>query len=144
MTFSRTTCLLVWSCFQLSTGFAQTPIPSDTRVRTGKLENGFTYFIRENKEPNKRAVFYLAVKAGSILEEEKEQGLAHFTEHLAFKGTKHFPKQEVINFLEKAGVRFGADLNAYTSYDETVFQLPIPTDKPEVLEKGIQILRDWA
>src|SRR5690606_17529184 len=88
--------------------------------------------------------FYLAMKAGSILEEENERGLAHFLEHMAFNGTTHFPKNELISYLQSNGVRFGADLNAYTSFDETVYQLPIPTDDPEIIQNGLQILRDWA
>lgn len=120
------------------------PLPLDPAVKTGKLANGFTYYIRHNTEPKNRAVMYLVNKAGSILEDNDQQGLAHFMEHMSFNGTKHFPKNDLVDFLQKAGVRFGADLNAYTSYDETVYQLPIPTDKAEVLAGGIQIMRDWA
>lgn len=119
-------------------------LPFDTAVRVGQLPNGFTYYIRKNTEPANRAVFYLVNKVGSILEEEDQLGLAHFTEHIAFKGTKHYPKQDLINYLQKAGVRFGADLNAYTSFNETVYQLPIPSDNPELVNNGLQILRDWA
>ncbi|EOR96301.1 putative Zinc protease pqqL [Arcticibacter svalbardensis MN12-7] len=119
-------------------------LPLDPAVKTGTLENGFRYFIRKNIEPQKRATFYLAMKAGSILENEEELGLAHFLEHMAFNGTKNYPKNELINYLQTNGVRFGADLNAYTSFDETVYQLPIPTDNPEIVKNGIQILRDWS
>ncbi|RKR84775.1 zinc protease [Mucilaginibacter gracilis] len=122
----------------------QKPLPLDVAVRTGKLPNGFTYYIRHNEEPKNRVVFYLANKVGSILETDEQQGLAHFMEHMSFNGTTHFPKNELINYLQKSGVRFGADLNAYTSFDETVYQLPLPTDKPDVLQNGIQIMRDWA
>jgi len=126
-------------------GFAQqTPLPLDAAVRTGKLPNGFTYYIRHNTEPKNRAVFYLANKTGSILETDEQRGLAHFTEHMSFNGTTHFPKNQLIDYLQKAGVRFGADINAYTSFDETVYQLPLPTDDPEILRNGLQILRDWA
>lgn len=121
-----------------------TALPLDPMVRTGKLANGFTYYIRKNQEPANRVVMYLAVKAGSVLEEDNQQGLAHFMEHMSFNGTKHFPKNELVSYLQKSGVRFGADLNAYTSFEETVYQLPLPTDKPEILENGIQIMRDWA
>lgn len=108
------------------------PMPLDTAVRTGKLPNGFTYYIRRNAEPEKRAFFYLVNKVGSILEDEDQLGLAHFMEHMNFNGTTHFKKNDLIDYLQKAGVRFGADLNAYTSFDETVYQLPIPTDNPEI------------
>ncbi len=119
-------------------------LPSDRSVVTGKLDNGFSYYIRKNAMPAQRAVLYLVTKAGSILETESQLGLAHFTEHMAFKGTKNFPKNDLINYLQKAGVRFGADLNAYTSFDETVYQLPIPSDDSLLLVNGFQILRDWA
>ncbi|MEO8795526.1 MAG: pitrilysin family protein, partial [Daejeonella sp.] len=119
-------------------------LPLDSNVVTGKLANGFTYYIRRNTEPKERAQLYLANKVGSILEADDQQGLAHFTEHMSFNGTKNFPKNDLVNYLQKAGVRFGADLNAYTSFDETVYQLPIPTDDPEVFKNGLQIMRDWA
>ncbi|RFS21784.1 insulinase family protein [Chitinophaga silvatica] len=119
-------------------------IPLDTAVRTGQLPNGFTYYIRKNNEPAKRALFYLVNKVGSILEDDDQQGLAHFMEHMNFNGTTHFPKNDLIDYLQKIGVRFGADLNAYTSYDETVYQLPIPTDNPALISKGLDIMRDWA
>ena len=119
-------------------------IPLDPAVRTGKLPNGFTYYIRHNEEPKNRVVFYLANKVGSILETEDQRGLAHFIEHMSFNGTTHFPKNQLVDYLQKSGVRFGADLNAYTSFDETIYQLPLPTDKPKILKNGIQIMRDWA
>ncbi|MBV7530932.1 pitrilysin family protein [Chitinophaga sp. sic0106] len=119
-------------------------IPLDTAVRTGRLPNGFTYYIRKNAEPQQRALFYLVNKVGSILEDDDQQGLAHFMEHMNFNGTTHFPKNELVDYLQKVGVRFGADLNAYTSYDETVYQLPIPTNNPALVTKGIEIMRDWA
>ncbi|MEJ6982484.1 insulinase family protein [Pedobacter sp. P351] len=119
-------------------------LPLDTAIKTGKLKNGFTYYIRRNTEPKNRAQLYLAVKVGSILENDDQRGLAHFMEHMSFNGTKNFPKNELVNYLQKSGVRFGADLNAYTSFDETVYQLPIPTDDPELFKNGMQIMRDWA
>ncbi|MBN9383166.1 MAG: insulinase family protein [Chitinophagaceae bacterium] len=125
-----------------STG--QAPLPLDPAVRTGKLPNGFTYYIRYNNTPKDRVIMYLANKVGSILETDEQQGLAHFVEHMSFNGTKHFPKNELVDYLEKSGVRFGSDLNAYTSFDETVYKLPLPSDKPEIIEHGIQIMRDWA
>lgn len=119
-------------------------LPLDPAVKTGKLANGFTYYIQKNIEPKNRATLYLVVKAGSILEKENQRGLAHFMEHMSFNGTKHFPKNELVEYLQTSGVRFGADLNAYTGFDETVYQLPIPTDNPEILKNGLQIMRDWA
>ncbi|MGJ1410903.1 M16 family metallopeptidase [Sphingobacterium thalpophilum] len=119
-------------------------LPFDNEVVTGKLKNGFTYFIRKNAEPKGRVTMYLAMKAGSILENEKQLGLAHFLEHMNFNGLKHFPKNELVNYLQKAGVRFGSDLNAYTGFDQTVYQLPIPSDEPELLKNGLQVMRDWA
>src|ERR1700753_4036690 len=111
---------------------AQT-IPMDPAVRTGKLPNGFTYYIRNNQEPQKRVQLYLVNKVGSVLEDDDQQGLAHFMEHMNFNGTAHFPKNELIDYLQKNGVRFGADINAHTSFDETVFELPVPSDKPDVV-----------
>jgi zinc protease len=122
---------------------AQT-LPLDPAVRTGKLPNGFTYYIRHNDGPKNKVFFYLANKVGSVLESDDQRGLAHFLEHMSFNGTKHFPKNELVNYLQKAGVRFGADLNAYTSFDETVYQLPLPSDDPEILKNGIEIMHDWA
>jgi zinc protease len=119
-------------------------LPLDPQIRTGKLKNGFTYYIRHNVEPKNRVIFYLVNKVGSVLETDDQRGLAHFTEHMTFNGSKHFQKNTLMNYLQNAGVRFGADINAYTGYDETVYQLPIPTDKPGLLDQGIQIMRDWA
>jgi zinc protease len=119
-------------------------LPLDPAVRTGKLSNGLTYYIRRNTEPKNRVVLYLVNKVGSVLESENQRGLAHFMEHMSFNGTTHFPKNDLVDYLQKSGVRFGADINAYTSFDETVYQLPIPSDKPDVLKNGIQIVRDWA
>lgn len=113
-------------------------------LKIGKLPNGLTYYIRKNDVPKDRAELRLVVKAGSVLENDKQVGLAHFTEHMAFNGTKNFEKQELVNFLEKSGVNFGADLNASTGFDETIYQLQLPTDSPAVFKKGFQILEDWA
>jgi len=118
-------------------------LPLDPNVRTGKLPNGLTYFIRHNESPKNRAVLNLVVKAGSILEDDDQRGLAHFIEHMSFNGTRNFPRNAIIDYLQKNGVRFGADINAYTGFDETVYQLPIPADK-QILLNGIRILRDWA
>ncbi|RQO65946.1 peptidase M16 [Pedobacter sp. KBW06] len=120
------------------------PLLLDPQVRTGKLPNGFTYYIRKNKTPEKRVMMYLAIKAGSILETDQQRGIAHFIEHMSFNGTKHFPKKALSDYLEKSGVRFGADINATTLPDETIYQLPLPSDRPELLNNGLQMMRDWA
>jgi zinc protease len=122
----------------------QSKLPVDAKVKIGKLANGLTYYIRENKKPEQKVELRLVVNAGSILEEEDQQGLAHMAEHMAFNGTTHFKKNEIVGFLQDIGVGFGNDLNAYTGFDETVYILPIPTDKPGNLEKGFQVLEDWA
>jgi zinc protease len=119
-------------------------LPLDARVKRGVLPNGLTYYVLPHKKPEKRAQLWLAVNAGSILEDDDQQGLAHFLEHMGFNGTKRFPKQDIVNFVEKAGMRFGPHLNAYTSFDETVYMLQVPTDAPELMDKGFQVLRDWA
>ncbi len=119
-------------------------LPVDPRVKIGKLSNGLTYYIQKNVKPEKKVELRLVVNAGSILEDDDQLGLAHFTEHMAFNGTKNFKKNELVSFLQSIGVEFGADLNAYTSFDETVYILPIPTEKKENIEKGFQILEDWA
>ncbi|RFZ81368.1 insulinase family protein [Mucilaginibacter terrenus] len=119
-------------------------LPVDPSVLIGKLPNGLTYYIRHNEQPKNRAELYLVVKAGSVLETDAQQGLAHFVEHMAFNGTRDYPKNNLVNYLQKSGVRFGADLNAYTSFDETVYQLPLPTDSAEVFQQGFNILANWA
>jgi len=120
------------------------PLPMDPKVKVGKLPNGLTYYIRQNKKPEQRVELRLVVNAGSINEDEDQQGLAHMSEHMAFNGTKNFKKNDIVSFLQDIGVGFGNDLNAYTSFDETIYILPIPTSKPGNLEKGFQVLEDWA
>jgi zinc protease len=120
------------------------PLPISPQVKKGVLPNGLTYYIRKNTEPKNRAEMRLVVNAGSLMEDSSQLGLAHFTEHMSFNGTKNFKKQELIDFLEKSGVNFGADLNAYTSFDETVYMLQVPTDSIDVFNKSFQILEDWA
>lgn len=119
-------------------------LPVNPNVRMGKLENGMTYYIMQNRKPENRAALRLAVNAGSIMETEEQQGLAHFCEHMAFNGTKNFKKNELVQYLESIGMRFGGDLNAYTSFDETVYMLELPMDDDEKLTKGMQVLVDWA
>ena len=119
-------------------------VPVDRKVRIGKLENGMTYYIRANKKPENRVQFRLAVNAGSILEDEDQLGLAHFCEHMAFNGTKHYKGNEMISELQKKGIEFGRGINAWTSFDETVYYVDLPTDSPEMIEMGFKILDGWA
>lgn len=119
-------------------------IPFDESITYGKLDNGLTYYIKSNPKPENRAELKLAVYAGSVLEDEEQRGLAHFCEHMAFNGTKNFPKHELINYLESTGMEFGADVNAYTSFDETVYGITVPLDDEEMLDKGLLVLHDWA
>lgn len=119
------------------------PIPTKKEVKSGKLSNGLTYFVMENKKPENRAELQIVIKAGSVHEEDDQAGLAHFIEHMCFNGTKNFPKNELISFLESTGMRFGADVNASTGFDRTYYTLTIPLDKPELMDKGMQVLRDW-
>lgn len=119
-------------------------LPVEPRLKIGKLANGLTYYIQKNTRPEKKVELRLVVNAGSILEDDDQLGLAHFTEHMAFNGSAHFKKNELVSFLQTIGVEFGADLNAQTGFDETIYILPIPTDKKENVEKGFQILGDWA
>ena len=115
-------------------------IPFDSNVKTGKLKNGLTYYIRKNSKPEKKVDLRLVINAGSILETDEQRGLAHFMEHMCFNGTKRFPKNELVDYLQSIGGKFGQHVNAYTSFDETVYFLPIPSDSPEKLEKGFQII----
>ena len=120
------------------------PLPVDPDVVTGQFDNGLKYFIRRNTLPAGRAELRLVVDVGSIVEDPDQLGLAHFVEHMAFNGTKNFPKLETVQFLESLGMRFGPSINAFTSFDETVYMLQVPTEKPEVLAKAMLVLEDWA
>lgn len=119
-------------------------IPFDPDVRHGVLDNGIRWFVETNDKPDDRAVLRLVVEAGSVLEDEDQLGLAHFVEHMAFNGTTHFAGNELIRYLEKVGTRFGAHLNAHTSFEETVYKLQVPTDDPSVFDQAFVILEDWA
>jgi zinc protease len=119
-------------------------IPVDPRITVGTLPNGLRYYLRSNKQPERRAELRLVVNTGSILEDDDQRGLAHFVEHMCFNGTRHFPKQDVVAFLQSTGMRFGAHINARTSFDQTSFQLTIPTDDPAVIDRSFLILQDWA
>ena len=120
------------------------PLPLDPRVTVGTLDNGLRYYIRTNRRPENRAELRLVVNAGSILEQDDQQGLAHLLEHMAFNGTANFEKQELVRYLESIGMSFGPDVNAYTSFDETVYMLQVPTDDPGILSTAFRILEDWA
>lgn len=119
-------------------------IPIDPKIKYGTLSNGLKYYIKFNQKPEKRAELFLVVNAGAICEDPEQNGLAHFCEHMAFNGTKNFPKQALVDYLESIGVKFGPELNAYTSWDETVYMLQIPTDNFEQFLKGFQVIEDWA
>ena len=128
---------------------AQNPLtqqlPVDSAVRVGRLPNGLTYYIRHNENPKGLADFYIAQKVGSILEEENQRGLAHFLEHMCFNGTTNFPDNQLRDWLESVGVKFGADLNAYTSIDETVYNISnVPVSRESVTDSCLLILHDWA
>ncbi|MAG13242.1 MAG: peptidase M16, partial [Spirochaetales bacterium] len=130
----------VWAEGELETAL----LPADPKVSIGELENGLTYYVRENSEPENRAYLRLVVNAGSSLEEDDQLGLAHMAEHMAFNGTAKYAKSEIVDFLESVGMRFGPEVNAYTSFDETVYMLQVPTDDATKLDRGFDILSQWA
>ena len=134
-------------CCSFQQVFAQQlpPVPVDPNVRIGKLDNGLTYYIRKNALPANRADFYIAQKVGSIQEEESQRGLAHFLEHMCFNGTTHFPGDALKQYLEHIGVKFGENLNAYTSVDETVYNISnVPVTMPGAIDSCLLILHDWS
>src|SRR6478735_1450699 len=118
-------------------------VPLDPQLHMGRLPNGLQYFIRENAQPKGRAELRFVVNAGSVLEDDSQRGLAHFVEHMAFNGTEHFPGQDVQAFIESLGMRFGAHVNAHTSFDETVYQLQVPVDG-RIIDRALLIMEDWA
>ncbi len=144
----KATMLFLAFIFASTSVFSQTnlkeQVPLDPSIKTGKLSNGLVYFIKQNKKPENRAELRIVVHAGSINEDDDQKGLAHFCEHMAFNGTKIFPRTELVDYIESIGMQFGADLNAYTNFDQTVYMLQVPTDKPGILEKGLQILEEWG
>ncbi len=144
----KTVLLLLLMLFMSIQASAQQNIgelPVDPSIRIGKLKNGLTYYIRHNNNPENLVNFYIAQKVGSIQEEEEQRGLAHFLEHMCFNGTEHFPGKSLINYLESIGVKFGADLNAYTSIDETVYNIDnVPVKTKGAIDSCLWILRDWA
>ena len=121
------------------------PLPIDSSVRVGKLDNGLTYYIRHNEYPKQRAEFHIAQAVGAILEEDHQNGLAHFLEHMAFNGTQHFPGKGIITYFESIGVNFGGNINAYTSLDETVYRLSdVPTYRQGIIDSALLVMHDWA
>ena len=131
-----------------SSGAATVPladkVPVDPRITIGTLPNGVRYYIRRNQAPRNRAELRLVVKAGSVLEDENQRGLAHMVEHMAFNGSKNFPGNRIVAFMQAIGMRFGAHVNAHTGFDETVFQLQIPTDNASVIDRSFLVMEDWA
>ena len=131
----------------ISSALAQdlnSPLTLDPKVKYGKLDNGFTYYIRQNSEPANRMEMRLVINAGSVLENDSQQGIAHLIEHMCFNGTEHFEKSAIIDFIESTGVKFGQHLNAYTSFDETVYMLQMPTDRAGLIDSAFLIMEDWA
>src|SRR5437762_1863036 len=122
----------------------QATIPFDAAVKTATMPNGLKYFIRKNSRPEKRLSLRLAVKAGSLFEADDQLGLAHLIEHMAFNGSAHFKPGELVSYFESIGARLGPHVNAYTSFDETVYMLDLPTDQPEIVAKGLTALADFA
>ena len=119
-------------------------LPFDSTVTKGQLSNGLTYYIKPNGKPEQKVELRLVEAVGSIMENDNQRGLAHFMEHMGFNGLQHFPKNTLVDFLQKIGVKFGADLNAYTGFDRTFYLLPVPTDKPGNLDSAFQVVADWA
>jgi zinc protease len=147
MIMKKITLLILVAIFCISNALCQKltdPINNDPNVKIGKLSNGLTYYIRENKKPENRAEFWLLVKAGSMQENEDQLGLAHFVEHMGFNGIKGYPGNKLTDELAKIGVAFGSGINAYTSFDETVYTITMPTDNSKNIEMGLNILKAWA
>lgn len=141
--------ILFWVLFAALSYGQQTynlndPVPDDPKVTKGVLPNGLTYYVRANSTPKNRADLYLVVNAGSVEEDDDQQGLAHFCEHMAFNGTKNFPKHDLVNYLESIGMEFGPEINAYTNFDETVYTIKVPLDSVQFINKGLQVLYDWS
>ncbi|MBQ4555189.1 MAG: insulinase family protein [Spirochaetaceae bacterium] len=120
------------------------PLSMNSDIVSGTLENGMDYYVQQNSKPENRIQLRLVVNAGSLMEDDDQLGVAHLVEHMAFNGSENFSKNEIIEFFESTGMAFGHDLNAYTSFEQTVYMLEIPADNPEFLEKAMLILKDWA
>ena len=142
-----TVCLLFTAIFLVScvsTNSGNSALTMDKSIVRGTLDNGLTYLIQENDEPENRVFMRLVVKAGSNMEENDQQGVAHLVEHMAFNGSEHFAENQLVDYFESIGMQFGPEVNAYTSFDETVYMIEVPADDPEALSTGLTILRDWA
>ena len=138
-------CLALLAVAAMATAQAPEKLPMDAEVRYGKLENGLTYYIRHNEQPKQRCEFHIAQAVGAILEEDNQNGLAHFLEHMAFNGTQHFPGKGIINYFESVGVNFGGNINAYTSIDETVYRLSdVPTYREGIVDSALLVMHDWS
>ena len=136
---------LLVAAMMVSAQEAPEKMPMDPEVRYGKLDNGLTYYIRHNEQPKQRAEFHIAQAVGAILEEDHQNGLAHFLEHMAFNGTQHFPGKGIINYFESVGVNFGGNINAYTSIDETVYRLSdVPTYRAGIVDSALLVMHDWS
>ena len=136
---------LLFAAMMVSAQEAPEKLPLDPEVRYGKLDNGLTYYIRHNEQPKQRAEFHIAQAVGAILEEDNQNGLAHFLEHMAFNGTQHFPGKGIINYFESVGVNFGGNINAYTSIDETVYRLSdVPTYREGIVDSALLVMHDWS
>ena len=136
---------LLMAAMMVSAQEAPEKLPMDPEVRYGKLDNGLTYYIRHNEQPKQRAEFHIAQAVGAILEEDHQNGLAHFLEHMAFNGTQHFPGKGIINYFESVGVNFGGNINAYTSIDETVYRLSdVPTYRSGIVDSALLVMHDWS
>ena len=134
--------LIITSCASSKAGNQE--LPTDPAIVSGTLDNGMSYFIQRNTEPANRIMLRLVIRAGSNMEEDDQQGVAHLLEHLAFNGSENFAANELIDYFETIGMNFGADVNAYTSFDETVYMLEVPADDPTMLDTGLLVLHDWA
>ncbi len=136
---------LLCAAMMVSAQEAPEKLPMDPEVRYGKLDNGLTYYIRHNEQPKQRCEFHIAQAVGAILEEDHQNGLAHFLEHMAFNGTQHFPGKGIINYFESVGVNFGGNINAYTSIDETVYRLSdVPTYREGIVDSALLVMHDWS
>ena len=148
--FQSLTCIALLVALLFSVSCASTKVsnsrslPTDPAVLSGKLENGMSYFIQRNTEPANRIMLRLVIQAGSNMEEDDQQGVAHLLEHMAFNGSENFEPQELVNYFESIGMNFGADVNAYTSFEETVYMLEVPADDPTMLDTGMLVFHDWA
>lgn len=136
--------LLLSACASLSSSSDAALLHTDSRVLAGTLDNGLSWKVMENHEPENRIILRLVVRAGSVLEDEDQKGIAHLVEHMAFKGTRSFDKEDLVDYFESIGMAFGPEVNAHTSFDETVYKLEIPADDPAILDRSLAILREWA